>query len=131
MNSPASSLWNKMSPAIRPNKSRKAQHIKPSEKHKKVTFFIIDRISFRLFNVWISVTVGRSTVETALVIAEGKSIQGSAIPVSTPYVLRDLFTENPKACNCKGMETASILCNKLRRTRLQVNGNDRSRISFV
>lgn len=38
---------------------------------------------------WISATVGRSMVETEFVIAEGNKMQGRAIPVKTPYILKE------------------------------------------
>ena len=75
--------------------------------------------------VWISATVGSSIVDTALVIADGNKMQGSAIPVKTPYVLSASFALIPKFSKDKGIETASILCKILRRTLLPVTGKEK------
>ena len=69
-----------------------------------------------------SATVGRSIVESEFVKAEGNKMQGSAIPVSTPYVWRDSVVENPNLNKYNGIEIDSTPCNMLIDTLLEVNG---------
>ena len=65
-----------------------------------------------------------------LLTAVGNKINGSAMPVNTPYVRNALFVSMPKARSCTGMDTASMLCKIFRSIRLAVNGTDKAVNSF-
>jgi hypothetical protein len=77
---------------------------------------------FKLFAASISATVGRSMVEMEFVIAVGKRMQGSAIPVRTPYVDSASAFAKPYFCRKIGMEMASTLWKMLITRRFVVSG---------
>ena len=77
-----------------------------------------------------SAIVGSSMVETEFVIADGNRMQGNAMPVSTPYILRESEEGIPNACNLSGMEMASILCKMFNNVLLAVNGIASEKSSF-
>lgn len=130
INSPASELPNNKSPVKLPESKNKMQHKEPSKvQDKKVFLKSIIKVELS-FNTCTSETVGRSIVDTAFVIADGNKIKGRAIPVNTPYTLNASFVFNPYRFNERGMDTASILCKILRRTRLPVTGSDKDNNSI-
>lgn len=95
MKLPASLLWKIRFPIIFPRTKNPAMQRKPREKQQKTTFRInLGRLS-RKSETWSSATVGRSMVETEFVIADGNRMQGSAIPVRTPYVLKESDKVSP------------------------------------
>ena len=53
-------------------------------KQEPAAFLMRSFIRVRCPDAWISATAGMSMTETELVMAEGKRMQGSAIPVRTP-----------------------------------------------
>ena len=57
-----------------------------------------------------------------LVIAEGKRINGSAIPVRTPYTLRASEGEKPKARSRSGIHMASVLAKRFSTSRVPIRG---------
>ena len=69
-----------------------------------------------------SETVGSRTTARELVIADGKKIKGSAIPVSTPYVLRASALDRPNSSSLLGTKIASRLCRQPRISRLPISG---------
>ena len=68
---------------------KRIQHKLPSTEQNKITFLIIEKRICLFEAVCNSATVGSIIVATELVIAVGKSMQGSDIPVKTPYILND------------------------------------------
>lgn len=81
-----------------------------------------------------ALTAGIRTVPTELVMAEGKRIQGRAMPVSTPYMLSASLVLMPESLRQAGIEAASTLCSRVTAVRLAVRGMERessSRRFFV
>ena len=89
MKLPASGLLNRKDPIQFPDIRRMIQQKHPRKMQEQVIFIMTDRSFRRFFISCSSATVGRSMEERALVTADVNKIQGSAIPVSTPYVCRD------------------------------------------
>lgn len=119
---PASGLLNRKIPIHFPDISRKIQQKHPRNMQEQAIFEMIAWSLRFSFISWISATVGRSMEDTALVIAEGNRIQGSAIPVRTPYTCKDREEDIPEYWRKTGMDTASILCRMFNNTRLAVRG---------
>jgi len=84
INFPAVPLWNSKFPIKLPVNRKPAVQRQPRKKTQPVTFLISPIKALRLFCVCTSAMVGRSMVAMEPVSAEGKKIQGIAIPVRTP-----------------------------------------------
>lgn len=67
-------------------------------------------------------TPGRSMTDTAWVMADGKKIIGSAIPVRMPYCESAAFRERPKVTRQPGSRALSMLWRTFRRIRFSVSG---------
>ena len=90
MKLPAKVLSYKSVPAKRPNRRKTAVQKKPKSRQ-----YLMDLRTALRMAVWLSLasasdTIGSKRTETELVMAEGKRIKGSAIPVWTPYTLKAL-----------------------------------------
>ena len=90
MKLPARELSYRRLPAKRPKSRKRVVQITPRMK----PYWMDLRTALRMA-VWLALasasdTMGSRRTETELVMAEGKRIRGSAIPVSTPYTLRAL-----------------------------------------
>ena len=72
---------------------KKSAHANPRRRQARVIFLVTAAKVFPECVSLISVIVGSSMVDTEAVIAEGNRMQGRAIPVRTPYKLRDSFKE--------------------------------------
>ena len=73
----------------------------------------------------VALTAGIRTVPTEFVMADGNRMQGRAIPVSTPYILRASELFNPYSFRQAGIEAASTLWSSVTIVRFAVSGRDR------
>ena len=85
---PANSLLNTRFPMNRPQNRKKAMQKKPRIEQYCIVWMTAFRISDFLPNAIFSEIIGSSITETEPVKAFGKNINGNAMPVKTPYILK-------------------------------------------
>ena len=89
--------------------------------------------SFSLLLLWEAdkvATVVRESADNELVSADGKKMQGKAIPVKTPYKASDSVVFKPLQHNILGIEIASKLCMVFNSKRFKVSGIDSESSKF-
>ena len=93
----------------RPKIRKKRQHDSPSMKQLPTAFFRRRMTAVRFPAVLVALTAGMRTAPMELVTAEGNWMQGSAMPVSTPYSRSASEVSSPYSLRQMGMEAASML----------------------
>lgn len=109
INFPADLLWKIRLPRRFPVSRKQRQQNRPRIKQLPAAFPAMRRTSVRVPVERAAVTAGVSMVPTELVTADGKRMQGRAMPVSTPYVLSASEELQPNNLREAGMDAASML----------------------
>ena len=109
-----------------PKMRKNRQHDRPRRKQLITALRRTDSAECCFPAVLAALTAGSRTVLMDPVTAEGKRMQGRAMPVRTPYVRIASEDVIPYRMRLAGMEAASTLCRRASAVRFAVSGREKA-----